>query len=518
MPPPCLLIAPQGLTVTGVTTWIALVAKGLADHDSGLNRPVGVLVHGSIEGHAEFDLDLPDGAKLFRRDDLPDLDQLNGDLSPIIKAYRNAARELSHDPRCDAAVVLVPSRHAECFAACAALTIVDPEAFRVLGLQHIDGAYETAFIDRYEPALAALAGVSSRIKDSLRTRFPSRADETFWIPNAAHAPREVPVREPLADRPVRLLYTGRIEHEQKRVRALVRMSDELTRAGVWHELTFLGDGPASGEIDNLAADRPSITHRSMVPPDQVAGHLAGADVLVLASRTEGMSKSLLEAMAQGCCPVITDTPSGARDVIEDGVHGVLVPFEPTDDDDTIGAAMAKSVARAMSLDLATLGANAHERVRSFFSPDRLARVVAEVIDRTAATPPRSWPADRPVAYNASGEAGGPVPPGGRARFAAALQRLAGKRVAIHGTGQHTRQLAPLLAQAPCLIVGFTDDDPGAAGSRLFNWPVVAPKDAPTLGAEAVLISSAMHESAIFARRGVYEDLGIEVRRVYETGE
>jgi len=516
VPAPVLLIAPQGLTVTGVNTWIALVARGLADHDAGLNRPVGVLVHGSLAGHDEFDLELPEGARLYRRDDLPGLDTLQGDLAPIIWAYRDAARDLSwNDDRAQGPVVVVPSRHAECFAACAALTMVDPEGFRLLAVQQIDGPYESAIVSRYEPACAGLAGVSTRIVAQHRERFPERIDESFYVPNAADVPRTLPPRQPLADRLLRLLYTGRLDHEQKRVDALILLSDELGRRGVSHVLTLLGDGPAGPDIESAARGRPAVRRLGMVPPHEVAAELEHADILVMASRTEGLSLSLLEAMGHACVPVITDTPSGARDAIDDGVHGVLVPFAPADDDRTVAAALADGVQRAIDLGLEKLGAAAHERVRAFFSADRLTRVVAEVADRVAAAPPRSWPADRPVAFNApAGGEGGSVPPGGRGRFAVALEGLAGKNVVIHGVGRHTRQLAELLADPPCTIVGFTDDDPKSHGSTLFNWPVVAPADAASLGPDAVLISSAMHEATVYERRALYESQGLTVHRVY----
>ena len=520
MPAPVLLIAPQGLTVTGVTTWIQHVARGLSDPDAGLNRPVGVMVHGSVAGHSEVAVDLPPHVTVYRRDDLPSLDELNGDLRPIITAYRDAVRNLSHDPRCDAAVVVFPARHAECFAACCALTIVDPEAVRVVGLQQIDGAYESAVIGRYEPAMTALAGVSTRLVDQLNERFPTRRHETFRVPNAAALPHEVAAREPIDGRPIRLIYTGRIEHEQKRVNALVALSDELSRTDIDHELVVVGDGPASDDFAAAAQSRPSIRVLGAVAPDAVLAHLDHADVLVLASRTEGLSLTLLEAMAHGCCPVVTDTLSGARDAVTDGVNGVLVPFEATDDDAAVGAGLARGITRAMGLGVHELGRAAHERVRGFFSADRLARVVAEVADRAAAMAPRSWPAGRAVMFNAGdGSSGGPgeggsVPVGGRERFAAALNALANARVVVHGVGQHTRRLADLLADPPCAIVGFTDDNPKVHGGTLFGWPVVAPAEVATLNADAVLISSAMHEASIWSRRAAYEAEGLRVHRVY----
>ena len=51
-----------------------------------------------------------------------------------------------------------------------------------------------------------------------------------------------------------------------------------------------------------------------------------ASVFILSSDYEGISNSMLEAMAMGIPTISTDYPSGgARDVIKDGINGFLVP-------------------------------------------------------------------------------------------------------------------------------------------------------------------------------------------------
>ena len=45
------------------------------------------------------------------------------------------------------------------------------------------------------------------------------------------------------------------------------------------------------------------------------------DVFLLTSAFEGLPLSMLEAMGQGCVPVVTDLPSGIPEAIQHGVNG-----------------------------------------------------------------------------------------------------------------------------------------------------------------------------------------------------
>lgn len=510
---PLLIALPHGVNVSGVTLWAVRLAGELARG----GRRAALLLHPEPPGQRRLEVDPPKGVELIEPG-LPSIESARGDLAPFIPHYRDAVRRLAGDA--GAPVILSPNIHGDCYGVAAALCLTDPELVRVIGVQHADIEYDARVLAHYAPAIGRFVGVSGRIAETLRGRLGSRSADVAHLAHGVPIPARPAVREPLAGRPLRLLYTGRIEHAQKRVTALIALSGELTRRSIEHELTMVGDGPASAEIDAAIVGRGSIKRLHPMSPARLGTMLDRADVFVLASRYEGLSLSLLEAMAHGCVPVIARTESGATEAVDAGLAGEIADIAPGDDDAAAGRALADAVIRSLGRGQPAMSSAARAVATEWFNIERYAVRFSSLIDELAATDPRPWPADRPCAFSASDAAGsgsGSVPPDGAARLRAVLESLAGRRVLIHGTGQHTIQLAAVLAASPARIVGFADDDPAKAGTTLWGWPVVLARDAATSRATDVVISSWMHEGAIWDRRDIYERAGLAVHRVYQPG-
>lgn len=92
-------------------------------------------------------------------------------------------------------------------------------------------------------------------------------------------------------------------------------------------VVICGDGPERGRLERKTVllglvDR--IGFRGRLGPETLAGELRAADVYVSTSRSDSTSVSLLEAMACGVPPVVTDIPAN-REWITEGENGLLVP-------------------------------------------------------------------------------------------------------------------------------------------------------------------------------------------------
>jgi glycosyltransferase involved in cell wall biosynthesis len=130
-------------------------------------------------------------------------------------------------------------------------------------------------------------------------------------------------------------------------------------------LKILGwyEGEELAKLRGAIAGHPRITHHPPVPNHEVPRHIGTCGIFVLASRTEGMGRVLIEAMAASK-PRIGTRVGGIPIVIEDEVDGLLVPPE---DPAALADAMAKLMADPELR--ARMGRRSAARALSEFSPE-----------------------------------------------------------------------------------------------------------------------------------------------------
>jgi glycosyltransferase involved in cell wall biosynthesis len=142
---------------------------------------------------------------------------------------------------------------------------------------------------------------------------------TLVIPNAVDVAAAPRTRH--AGDPRRIVTVGRLQRPKDFV-TLVRALQALP-AGVF-ELVVVGEGPdrrrVEQEIRGLGlSDRVHLYGERR----DVRELLAGSDLFVLSSSSEGMPLSVLEAMAAGL-PVVASRVGGVPELVVDGVTGILV--------------------------------------------------------------------------------------------------------------------------------------------------------------------------------------------------
>lgn len=126
-----------------------------------------------------------------------------------------------------------------------------------------------------------------------------------------------------SDRPV-ILCVGNLKpikgHE-----TLLAAVERLAALGRAFSLVCVGRDYCDGRLHRRAAAISGKVCVSFVgPQDDVAPWLSAADIYVQPSTWEGMSNSLLEAMACGL-PIVATAAGGTTDVLDHGVTGLLAP-------------------------------------------------------------------------------------------------------------------------------------------------------------------------------------------------
>jgi glycosyltransferase involved in cell wall biosynthesis len=183
-----------------------------------------------------------------------------------------------------------------------------------------------------------------------------------------------------------VLYLGRLVPE-KQCHTLLRAWLDLVRT-VELKLVFAGPTWHSAEyVETLraaAADDPSVVFTGEVDEELLEELYANCMTYVLPSEVEGMSLSLLDAMAFGACIICSDIAANA-DVVGDA--GITVRVA---DVESLTAALTRVTTDA---DLRQrLGGAARERLRQEFSWDVIAKqwddLYRRVLDQAVATPVR----------------------------------------------------------------------------------------------------------------------------------
>ncbi len=499
-----LIILPQHLRVSGVTTWALRAVAGLRAR----GRAAGLIIH------RRDDEPTPEFLAPFVVDEVvggPPIDAAHGRLDHIVSVYRRAVDTFAADDR---PIVIAPNLHGDCYGAVAALAQVMPERIRVAAWIHADNNYDLAVARHYEPMLHAIVPVSRELADLARAILPRRAADVEHVAHGVPVPDPAPVRPPLDERPVRLLYAGRIDEAQKRITALPVLAHELEQRGVSYELRIVGDGEAMTELRGASKGLASVDIRGAAPPEAIPDHLAWADAWLLPSRYEGQSVAMLEAMGAGCTPIITRVRSGGADAVIHKERGLVVDVDPELPGHAIGGALADAVGMFLADEGSRLGVAARQFVIAHHTLDHHTDALLALIDRVVNAPPRPWPASRPAAFSAgAGGTSGSTPADAAARLEHALSNLAGERLLIYGAGRHTIDLASVFAHAAAEIIGIVDDHV-APGSRLWGWPVLSIADATTLGATDVVLSSAMHEEDLWSKSQALAAAGAKVHRLY----
>lgn len=120
---------------------------------------------------------------------------------------------------------------------------------------------------------------------------------------------------------------------RKGIRYLIEALKKLSENNDNISLKIIGDGDEKEDLEKLAENlgvRKKVDFTGLIPHEKLPPYFSSADVFVLPSLNEGMSNSMLEALASGLPLIATDT-GGTRELIDDGKNGFIIKMKDSED-------------------------------------------------------------------------------------------------------------------------------------------------------------------------------------------
>lgn len=241
----------------------------------------------------------------------------------------------------------------------------------------------SCYLTHLNPRVDRIVCVSKATRDDLQTQVWGNKQKVCTVYKGHDLAwyQDTPVNLAEFDIPPGAFVVGSVANVRPRkgLPVLLKATHLLPAKSNIH-LLLVGKGMDSAEIQGLIqsspmADRIHITGFRRDAP----AIIAACDASVLAStKREGLPKTVIESMAYGVTPIVSDT-GGSAELIEDGVSGIRVTPGSAEE---IAAAILKL--HGSPSDCRTMGLRAKERINSNFhvrqSASELFRVLQETIN------------------------------------------------------------------------------------------------------------------------------------------
>ncbi len=184
----------------------------------------------------------------------------------------------------------------------------------------------------------------------------------------------------------RLVYTGRLEEEQKCISEVTRSLCAVVKQNPGVEAWIVGEGSARASVERIiqtsGVDPLRVKMLGRVENSNIYSLLRQCHAFVLLSDYEGLPVSQLEAMAAGVVPVCLEMRSGIREAVQPGVNGLIVQNRQAD---FYAAVQALQNNPAL---WSELSANASATIQKHFSEGACAQAWVELLAALSKSPRR----------------------------------------------------------------------------------------------------------------------------------
>lgn len=173
-----------------------------------------------------------------------------------------------------------------------------------------------------------VVAVSPLLKERFLTTTGYDEESIAYIANGVDVPDAWPKSGQLTDasRPLAVAFSGRIENRQKGVFLLPDVLRALNETGTDIHLNVIGDGPDLQALRARFADSGirNVTFHGALTHEGALSAVERNDALIMPSYFEGMPIALLESMARGVVPVVSNLRGSTDLIVRNGANGFLV--------------------------------------------------------------------------------------------------------------------------------------------------------------------------------------------------
>jgi len=167
-----------------------------------------------------------------------------------------------------------------------------------------------AYSNKIEKEVKAIDGVD--VKNVYKIYYPSAAVTN--LPNVSKKKSDL----------FKIVFAGLII-ERKGADLLPKIYDQLISLGMNNfELEIIGDGELLPSLKARFQPCSNVSFNGWRDQHFVKNAMLQADIFLFPSRLEGLPNVVVEALAAGAVPVVTDLESGISDIIKHEFNGMLV--------------------------------------------------------------------------------------------------------------------------------------------------------------------------------------------------
>ncbi len=288
--------------------------------------------------------------------------------------------------------LFVPNYRHAAYAAAAKMSLRTPTG--VVAVCHDDDESYYGLLESYERIVDAFICPAPSMEERLGQRMAHRKPDIRCIPHGVPVPdTDMPH---YGGGPIRCVYQGRLEEDQKSVSHLIGVAADLERRHIPFTLDLIGDGPEEQRykrmVEDLGLSGRVEFHGYKEWPESVS-LLRNAHLTVLASRHEGFCLGLAELMGMGLPAIAFSCGGVIEQYVKDGVNGYVVPWGSV-------SLMADAIAGFYGNPekWKSFSTEAAKEIRTNYNMALFAARYAALIDETPLrdTKVRCWPRMRPL--------------------------------------------------------------------------------------------------------------------------